>query len=172
MLLEQAVKPTEIASVAISTAALLVSGATFAWARFQERSATRSARVKALQGDKEAIAYVAYQIRRHAWDRHLQSPSFRNDIVTALCLAFLLEGADRAKALVFSALRELQQSGLGESITPVLSHLHSEMSVYQLRFHPHDFDRRITTLERLMQALGVAVPAHGDAQRLSIEGHD
>jgi hypothetical protein len=146
------------ASLIVATFALAVSLATFVMAQFRERATARDSRIKALQGEKEAVAYVAYKIRSHAWDRYLRSARFRDEAITALVLAFLMEGADRAKALVFAALVQLTQSGYWAEVGGVLRHLHGEMKRYQMAFAPSDFEKRVQSLEALAKALGTPLP--------------
>lgn len=146
-------------SVVISSLALLVSVLTFAWARLQERAAAQAAVIKALQGEKETIAYVAYKVCDGAWRKQLSRGDFRKDLIAALCLAFLLEGADRAKALVFSALVELKRLNYGSTIEASLIKLHQQITSYRSKFKPTDFDKRVKALEELMRQLGVQFQA-------------
>jgi hypothetical protein len=75
-------------------------------ARREVDQARQEAVIKALQGEKEAVAYVALQIRRDQWLTKKENAPFRNDIIASLCLAWILEGSDRAKSLVLAALKE------------------------------------------------------------------
>lgn len=152
-------------SIAISSLALLVSILTFIWARLQERAAAQAAVIRALQGEKETIAYIAYKICNGAWRRQLKRPNFNKDLIAALCLAFLLEGADRAKALVFSALVELKGLNYHSEIKLSLTKLHQQITGYRSKFKPPDFDKRVKALEELMRQLDVpfqaAIAANG-----------
>ena len=59
--------------------------------------------ISALQGQKEAVAYIALRMRhrRLPW-----SKKDRDEIITALCLAWILESSDRARASLLTALTE------------------------------------------------------------------
>jgi|SRR5215204_5780657 len=86
--------------VITSLSALLISLASFIWARLQERKAEQSDLVRAFQGDKEAVSYVAYRMDSGAWDSKIERKGeFRQELIAALCLAFTMQGADRTKAL-------------------------------------------------------------------------
>lgn len=156
-------------SIAISLLALLISVLTFVWARIQERAAAQAAVIKALQGEKETIAYIAYKICDGAWRKQLNRELFRKDLIAALCLAFLLEGADRAKALVFSALVELKRLDVDyhSDIKRSLTKLHQQITSYRSEFKPSNFDKRVKALEELMRQLDVQfqaiIVANGDA---------
>ena len=59
----------------------------------------------ALQGEKEAIANVAYKVAQRDWDKKLGKPHFCENVITALSMAVVLESSDRAKAYVVAAMK-------------------------------------------------------------------
>lgn len=148
--------PKDILTLIISGFAFIVSAATFLWARIQERSASKSALVKALQGEKEAVAFVAYQIETGAWNSKLKEAKFRKDIIIALSLAFTMEGSDRAKALAFAALKKLTANHKPE-IEPVLKDICKSMKEYQNSLKPSNFDHRVKSIETLMKELQIPI---------------
>jgi hypothetical protein len=146
-------------SITISFAALCFSLVSFFYARIQEWRASRTSVIKALQGEKEAVAYVAYQVETGRWDERLKKSKFRKDLITALCLAFAVEGADRAKALVFAALHHLKGLNYSNEIAPVLLALHNHFVVYKKDVNPSDFDKRVRSIEAVLKSLGIEIPS-------------
>src|SRR5215211_1272610 len=90
----------DVVTAIIAAYAALVATLNFAWPRLQERRARRSAVFRALQGEREAIAEVGYRVTKNEWDAAMRRPKFRNKLIAALSMAFVLEGSDRAKAYV------------------------------------------------------------------------
>jgi hypothetical protein len=140
-------------SLALAILSFIISVLTFFFARYQEWKSARGAVIKALQGEKEAVAYVAYKVKSRRWDKRIKDEDFRKDVIAALCLAWSLEGADRPKAIVFDTLREMQSQKFGGEIQEVLKNLHRQFTQYRDTFRPKDFDHRITNVENLMTAL-------------------
>lgn len=119
----------------------------------RERASARDARIKALQGEKDAVAYVAYKVQLGDWNRYLRNERFRNEAITALCLAFVFQKSDRAKTLVYSALTSLRRTYRG-SIVKVLGRLEGEMLMYRAAFRPDkDFDDHLATVRELTKKL-------------------
>ena len=96
-------------------AAIAGAGIWFNWSQterdrkrqIQEEERVRQAqahndRVKALQGEKEAVAYVAYQVREIGLP---DDEEHRSELLASLCLAAIFTKSDRTRALVLSALR-------------------------------------------------------------------
>ena len=145
-------------SAVIAGVALIVAVATAVWTIRRERVADRTARLNALQGEKEAVAYVAQQIRSKVWQKELRSRRFRQEIVAALCLAFVMKGQDRVKALVLAALRVLIDDHHKRDVETVLLRLYADMLRYQEEFKPEKFDKRLETLRRLASCLNIVLP--------------
>lgn len=103
-----------IAAIAaiISLAALL-----FTW--FAYRAAQHSETLKALQGERESIAFAAYTIGR---GRVPKSQSQRQDLIRSLCLAAMFESSDRSRALIYEALIKLSAQRADE-IWPIVDDL-------------------------------------------------
>lgn len=72
-------------------------------AALQAKRAEQKAMIQALQGEKESVAYMAFQLKRKRFE---VSEEFRHDFIASLCLAYILEGSDRASALVLGTLKE------------------------------------------------------------------
>jgi hypothetical protein len=142
----------DVVTLIIAALALLVSAATFFWSRYQEWSSNREAMIKALQGEKEAIAYVAYQIT--SGDKEFKNEKLRKKVVTALCLAFAMEGADRAKSLLFAAIKKLDGTE-HEEIKKILPDISENMKIYQDKFNPNDFEKRVKAVDILMKELKI-----------------
>ncbi len=144
-------------SIAISSFALAISATAFFFARHQESKTARGAVIKAFQGEKEAVAYVAYKVRSKRWNTRFRRKRFRQDVTTSLCLAWSLESADRAKAIIFDTLKEIKKQGFEDDIRDVLQKMHQQFIQYRDRFYPNNFNHRIQDLESLMAELEVGV---------------
>jgi hypothetical protein len=141
----------------ISLLAVGISAATFFYARIQEWRSGQASIIKALQGEKEAVAYVAYKVRSRRWDKRFQGKKFRQDIISALCLAWSLESSDRAKALIFDTLKKIIELGFKNEICPVLNDLYRQFTEYKQSFNPCKFEKRIEEVKSLMQELQIEV---------------
>jgi hypothetical protein len=91
-----------IVAVSIALASLVLT--------LLDRRAARHARtIQALQGEKEAVAYVAFQVSKG------QIPGAkrrREEILESLCLAAVYEESGRSRVMIYSAL---QQAGTAYS---------------------------------------------------------
>lgn len=153
-------------TIIISLLALVVSVAGFIYTRYQEWRTARGAIIKAFQGEKEAVAYVAYQVRNKRWKSRFKSRNkFRNDVITALCLAWSLERSDRAKALVFDSLKNLVKQNYIKDISRIVLDIYGQYKKYQNTFHPKGFEERIVEMEKLMKEF--AITFHPDSPEYS-----
>ena len=113
--------------------------------------------MKAFQGEKEAVAYVAYKVRNKRWNARFQRKKFRQDVITALCLAWSLESADRAKAIIFDTLVAIKDQGFKQDIQDVLQNMRRQFIEYNNRFAPERFIQRVTSIEKLMTELEIGL---------------
>jgi hypothetical protein len=103
--------------------------------------------IKALQGDRESIAYIAYRFSRDGrWPR---SKSQREHIIEALCLSAIFEPSDRARVFIFSALCDYPDKG------QVVEVLQSVVGNFQRFREQLDLRRGIEHLNLLCRALGI-----------------
>ena len=151
-----------LAGAVISLTTLLVNHLE----RIRER---RSAVLKALQGDKEAIAFAAFNLIR---DPAQIRQSDRAKVAEALCLAWVMESSDRASALVLKALHTLRgeerlapASAIGTLTEAVDGY---ERSLQSQATKPEEVAARVKRakirLQTLRAALGgveTAAPSHG-----------
>ena len=144
-------------SIIISSFALVISALTFFFAWYQDWKSARGEVIKAFQGEKEAVAYIAYKVRSKRWNRRFEHKKFRQEVITALCLAWSLESADRAKAIIFDTLKEVKTQGFINDIQAVLQKMHLQFINYKKSFQPSKFDHRITDLEALMKELEIQI---------------
>ncbi len=127
--------------------------------QLRDRLAKRSEMLKALRGERQAIADVAEKVARDEYRKRLKADAaFRTDLVKALCMAYAVEGADRAKAFVFAALRHLKSDkDCMTEIASQLTNLEQKFSIYDAQFHPKDFkEKRLRPLQSLMTSLGIS----------------
>lgn len=140
-------------AVITSSAALVLSLVTFFRGQLRERKASDESVVKALQGEKEAVMYVAHKTASPKWQHRLQNETFRNDVITAMCLAWLAESSDRAKAIIFAALTQFVSCNYGKSVHSVLDTLSRNYNAYDAVFKPEDFEKRIAAIDALRNVL-------------------
>jgi hypothetical protein len=134
--------------------------------QIRDRLAKRSEMLKALRGERQAIADVAERVARGEYRERLKKDTaFRINLVKALCMAFAVEGADRAKAFVFAALRHLKSDkDCMTEIASQLTNLEQKFSIYDTQFQPRDFKKkRLEPLQRLMTSLEIPNKAPSEA---------
>jgi hypothetical protein len=153
----------------IALAGLVLSLTTLLINHLERRRERRSAVLKALQGDKEAIAFAAFNLIR---DPTQISSSDRDKVAEALCLAWVMESSDRASALVLKALHTLR----GEARLAPASALHTladavhgyEESLRSQGAESKDVEARVRraksrlqTLRGALDGVETAAPSHG-----------
>jgi hypothetical protein len=94
----------------------------------EERRTRHNEIVKALQGEKEPVAYVAFKVRKGGLPNDKER---RAQLLTALYLAILFQHADRTRALVFSALRDSYHNKHGEEVMETLRRLKRDFTRYK-----------------------------------------
>ena len=134
-------------------------------AALEERRARHNEIVNALQGEKESVAYVAFQVREEGLPDDKER---RAQLLTALYLAILFQHADRTRALVFSALRDSYHKEHGEEVMETLRRLKRDFTRYkndlgaaqqklavekEKRFNISSMDKHIERLKVLEEAL-------------------
>jgi hypothetical protein len=137
-----------------SIIAVVLSVVAFVLSLRRERRASQESIIKALQGDKEAVMYVAYKATGTKWRNRLQNETFREDVVTAMGLAWVADSSDRPRALIYAALRHIATDHK-DSVRRVLKTLITEFTAYRDRFLPSDFQHRIDNIQALYEALAL-----------------
>jgi hypothetical protein len=102
--------------------------------------AAREALIQALQGEKESIGFTALRLSREGVP---QEDLFRNEVITALVQAAVFSGSDRARAMVYSVLRDnyhAYQSEIDRAIASVEDKFK--------QFEKYDLDAKELDLER------------------------
>lgn len=70
-----------------------------------KRRQKHEALISALQGEEEAVAFVAFQLRHRKWGRRRAE---RLELLSALVVAWIFEHSDRAQAMIHSAVKAVQ----------------------------------------------------------------
>jgi hypothetical protein len=96
---------SEGAKTAIAAVAVVISITSLVITLREKRRDQRRSIVKALQGERESIALIAYRLYQEPESLH---QDVANETVDALCMAWLFESSDRARAMVLAALRALK----------------------------------------------------------------
>ena len=120
----------------------------------EKRREKRQSVVKALQGERESVAFVAYRLYQKP---ELLHGSTADETIAALCLAWMFESSDRARAIVLAALRALQP-GHAARIKSVREHLRGIASAYSA-IPDTDIRKGRDRLKQLGEALE---PTNGD----------
>jgi hypothetical protein len=131
--------------IATIAAVISLGSLLFSWLVYRQ---TQHADVlRALQGEKEAVGYMAFSLGegRLPWTRQR-----RRDILKSLCLAAVFEGSDRSRALVYEALR--RHAGRHRSeVDDIVSSVESRFNEVQDLV---DLERGKRRLQALRAALG------------------
>lgn len=86
----------------LSGAAVVISIVSVLFTLREKRRQKHATLISALQGEKEAVAFIAFQLRNHSWGGRR---SDRLELLSALVVAWIFEKSDRARAMVHSALK-------------------------------------------------------------------
>ena len=118
-------------------AALVALGSFWISVRDRRRQ-QHEALLSALQGEKEAVAFVAFQLRNRNWGRWSNE---RKEILSALVVAWIFENSDRARAMVFSALSEVSRKYPGE-VEEAVDDIEKQLENYVARTYPGEGERQ------------------------------
>jgi hypothetical protein len=161
--------------------ALAVLGLWFSWAQSKrdkeqrEHDAEREkkqrehdALLNALQGEKEAVGFVAYQVKKVGLKglKGLPDELDRSELIAPLCLAAVYEGSDRTRALVLSALEKSMKDGHDEKIKHTFYEIDDTFHNYKNRFatiaqdaQKFDIDDHLHRLKFIYTGLGIEPPS-------------
>ena len=98
-------------------------------AEIEEEQARHNEMVKALQDEKESVAYIAVRVREQGLPD--ANKERRAQLLMALYLAMLFQSADRSRALVFSALRDSCQKEYRKDVMETLKRLIDDFTRYK-----------------------------------------
>jgi hypothetical protein len=110
----------------ISVLAAVIALASLVFSFLQYVHAQHNELLRALQGDKESVAYVAYRLGRGKVPR---SKRRRIEILTSLVLAAIFTNSDRTRALVHTAARELQ-SRFPDEVLKIIEEIENDFDRY------------------------------------------
>jgi Zn-dependent oligopeptidase len=129
----------------------VVATLNFAWPRLKEWKDGRTAVFRALQGEKEAISEIAMQVVDTKWDKKVRkSKAFRERLIRALSMAFVLESSDRAKAYVVAAFYHIGKLHRIE----LIAQLESIENIYKKYYAiVKDEEFRVKRLEKLSNVI-------------------
>jgi hypothetical protein len=155
----------KIASAAAALAFLTFTVTVF-WRVRDKREARHASLMMALRGDKAAIGYEAHRLAEDGWPSRSKQ---RRELPDALCLAFVFERSDRARALVYEALESAPVTD-APAIVAVLRKLVLVFSAAE--GHGADFDlergwKRLATLGRLFKVPDVTSEAERRATAIA-----
>lgn len=115
----------------------------------------RSERIRLLLGDKEAVAHAAMSIAMSS------RPRASRQVVQALVGAALFEGSDRARLVVYAALKRLTESKRSKTKAAVdgaLKFFRDSRDTFEKAVDPGSFDKRLRQLSSAPPDLVDAVP--------------
>lgn len=95
----------------------------------EEKQAIHDEMVKALQDEKESVAYIAVRVREQGLPG--DNKERRAQLLMALYLAMLFQRADRSRALVYSALRDSCQKEYRKEVMETLKRLIEDFTRYK-----------------------------------------
>ena len=133
----------------IALCALVISVASFVMTISERKRAAEETRIRALQGEKEAVAYEAYLI---GIEGPPSAPRLRKALTNSLVLMGVIESSDRARSLVYGALIRVQKE-YPEEVRQALDHIEQNFKQYE---EVLDLERGNRRLESLRIALGMS----------------
>jgi hypothetical protein len=113
-----------------------------------KRRQKHDAIIRSFQGEKEAVAYIAFQLNSKAWGR---KENERKELVSALCLAWIFVKSDRASAMIDSALSEVCKEHKRE-VQTILDDIDGKLDYYAKR-HFEDENHRKKAVGQYQQKL-------------------
>ena len=135
----------------IALGALTVALFSALFSFIQWRRTSQEALVKALQGDKAAIAFAADWVANNGLPR---KRAYRSQLLNALCLAAVFESSDRARAWVYGALRRYRDEyhwELEEKLNAIEETFGGSEDILDLK-------RGVNRLTQLREALKMETP--------------
>lgn len=142
----------ESLKIAISVMALTISMFSLIVAQLASRRAKRAEDIKALLGEKEAVAFAGLRLLRDGLPKNDKQ---RELVIPALVQACLFEGSDRARALLYMVI-ERNRPKYGKEIKAAvegLSHAFERMNSYNFNQDELDLSRgrlRLGALKRVV----------------------
>lgn len=100
-----------------AAAAVVIALASFAFSLVQHLRAKHEALVKALQGNKESVGFIAFKLSNENFPWRARP---RKDILTALCLAAIFEDSGRSRTLIYKALKKAMEAH-GNEVTAIIN---------------------------------------------------
>ena len=121
-------------------------------------------RIRSLQGEKESIAKKAYEIYRTG---RLDVPAaLETEQLGALCLAAVLEGSDRTRALAIGASKKLQPQ-YGTEIDTIVDALEKEYASFALNVE--EGERRSNVASNVSRTSAPLLPLRGAAPNSALQ---
>lgn len=137
----------------VSIAAVLLSIASFVFARRSDERTRKAETIKNLLGEKETVAYAALKLLRDGLPEEAEE---RRILLDAMLQACVFEGSDRARALLYRVIeknREQYRAEIGKSLQAIRETFKS-MDVYKFDKTELDLERgqrRISALQRVVE---------------------
>ena len=104
-----------------------------------------------LQGEKEAVGFMALQLSR---EPHLVTDSNRTRLFSALCLTFVFETSSRARALVSKALQKFSENDSAHRvITEILDEVETDFRAYEDEIGPDELTKYFARIKKLKGSL-------------------
>jgi hypothetical protein len=162
-------------SALISLVSVSIAFMTVYYSRRDRRERQRAAQVDAvrreqesllaaLQGEKEAVGFMALQLAR---EPQLVTESNRPRLFSAMCLAFVFESSSRARALALKALRNFSRdSDARRVITEILDEVANDFRAYEAEIGKEELKKYLDRINSLKGSLSVkpGVPSDPKAQ--------
>lgn len=120
-----------------------------------KRRQKHEALISALQGEKEAVAFIAFQLRHHRWGHR---KSERLELLSALVVAWIFEKSDRARAMIHNALKVVQNIH-SKDVELTIKNIREQLEVYVECHYPEEtkedgpVGKYLVKLDRLCKAL-------------------
>jgi hypothetical protein len=146
-------QPKDIFTLTLSSCAFLISLLNFLLPKYQDWKTGQGSIIKALYGDEQAVAYIAYKVKNYRWTKRFVRVNTRKDIIAALCLGWTLESTDRTKALIYDSLREIKEQGFEGEISHALQDILRRFNQYHAVFNPTHFCERMEGIKKLLEEI-------------------
>ena len=147
----------------IALAAFALSIVSLAITLYERLRSEQESIIKALQGEKENVAFTALKVSGKRWRNSPFASGYKDEVIASLCLAWVMEGSDRARALVLSALKELNADSSNQrKISEVLKVIEDQFTDYVKSAYADDpvegqrkIENGLNKAKQLRKALGI-----------------
>ena len=110
----------------IAAVAVVIATLSFAFSFIQYLRAKHEDIIRALQGNKETVGYIAFKLSEGEFPRRAKR---RKEILMSLCLAAIYESSGRSRTLLYRALKKSMERYSSE-VAAIIADIEKHFEVY------------------------------------------